>query len=497
MPFQRSSGILLHPSSLPSRGGIGDFGPAAYQFVDFLAAARQKVWQVLPLGPTGMGNSPYSSTSAFAGNPLLVSLELLAQAGWIGNERLSQLPSPSERVDFEAVKALKMPLLREAARNFLGHASPQDRERFGHFRAENQNWLDGFVLFDVLRQRHHAASWSSWPRELVRRDAATLEKIRSDAAEELEVERVIQFAFFEQWNALRRACHAKGIQIVGDIAIFVSYDSADVWTHPDIFYLKPDGHPEFVAGVPPDAFSKTGQRWGNPVYRWEVLKARGYDWWVERIRGALKTCDILRLDHFRGFEQYWQIPAGDATAEHGRWMPGPGDDLFNALRHHLGELPFIAEDLGFITPEVHALRERLSIPGMKVLQFGFSDPGAHMYLPHRYDANCVVYTGTHDNDTTVGWWRNGASEAERAAVKAYLGDGSGEQIHWALVRAAATSIAGLCLLPMQDALGLGSEARMNIPSHADGNWAWRLMPHQLTPEVAKQLAELTVVSDRA
>jgi len=497
MAFQRSSGILLHPSSLPSRGGIGDFGPAAHQFVDFLAASRQKVWQVLPLGPTGMGNSPYSSTSAFAGNPLLVSLELLAQAGWIAAERLSQLPGPGERVDFEAVQALKMPLLREAARNFLGHAKAHERERFERFCGENQSWLDGFVLFDVLRQRHNAASWSSWPGELVRRDPAVLEKIRSEAAEELEIERVIQFAFFEQWSALRQACHAKGIHMVGDIAIFVSYDSADVWTHPDIFYLKPDGQPEFVAGVPPDAFSKTGQRWGNPLYRWDVLKARDYDWWVERIRGALKTCDILRLDHFRGFEQYWQIPATHPTAEHGRWMPGPGDDLFNALRRHLGELPFIAEDLGFITPEVHALRERLNIPGMKVLQFGFSDPGAHMYLPHRYDANCVVYTGTHDNDTTVGWWRNGASEAERAAVKAYLGGASDGQIHWSLIRAAATSIAGLCLIPMQDALGLGSEARMNIPSHADGNWAWRLVPNQLTPEVARELAELTVVTDRA
>ena len=502
MPFQRSSGILLHPSSLPSRGGIGDFGPAAYQFIDFLAAARQKMWQVLPLGPTGMGNSPYSSTSAFAGNPLLVSLELLAQTGWIGADRLSQLPAPNERVDFAAVQAIKMPLLREAARNFLKNASAEDRERFGRFCAENRNWLDGFVLFDVLRQRHNATSWSSWPRELERRDPVVLEKLRKEAGEELEIERVIQFAFFEQWNALRQACHAKGIHIVGDIAIFVSYDSADVWTHPDIFYLKADRQPEFVAGVPPDAFSKTGQRWGNPVYRWEVLKSRGYDWWVERIRGALKTCDILRLDHFRGFEQYWQIPAGHPTAEHGRWVPGPGDDLFHALRQHLGELPFIAEDLGHITPEVHALRERLNIPGMKVLQFGFSDPGAHMYLPHRYDANSVVYTGTHDNDTTVGWWRNHASEAERAAASAYLGGASDGQnhwsgIHWSLMRAAATSVASLCLVPMQDALGLGSEARMNIPSHADGNWGWRLLANQLTPELAKQLAELTVVTDRA
>lgn len=497
MPFPRSSGILLHPSSLPSRGGIGDFGPAAYEFIDFLAASRQKVWQVLPLGPTGIGNSPYSSTSAFAGNPLFISLELLAERGFIAKDRIAFDAAPSAQVDFAAVQAHKMPLLREAASNFVRQATAEQRAAFDRFCEENRYWLDGFVLFDVLRQRNGLKTWSSWPAGLIRREPAAIDRIRTEAAAELESERVIQFFFFEQWSALRNAARTKGIAIVGDIAIFVSYDSADVWTHPDIFYLRSDAQPEFVAGVPPDAFSKTGQRWGNPLYRWEALKQRGYDWWVERIRGTLRTCDIIRLDHFRGFEKYWEIPAADTTAERGRWMPGPGDDLFNALRHHLGELPFIAEDLGFITPEVHALRERLRVPGMKVLQFGFSDPGAHMYLPHRYESNCVVYTGTHDNDTTLGWWRNIATDVERAAAKAYLGCVSDGEIAWSLIRAAETSAADIAIIPMQDALGLGSEARMNIPSHADGNWTWRLLPGQLTPTLAQRLAELAVVTDRA
>ncbi|HEV2113466.1 MAG TPA: 4-alpha-glucanotransferase, partial [Terriglobales bacterium] len=388
------------------------------------------------------------------------------------------------------------PLLREAARNFLQQATSQQHAAFDRFREENRYWLDGFVLFDVLRQLYQEKTWSGWAPEHIRREAAALDRVRHEAAAELDCECAIQFFFFEQWSALRNACHSKGIHIVGDIAIFVSYDSADVWAHPDIFYLRSDAQPEFVAGVPPDAFSKTGQRWGNPLYRWDVLKQRGYDWWVERIRGTLCTCDVIRLDHFRGFEKYWEIPAADPTAERGRWMPGPGDDLFNALRHHLGELPFIAEDLGFITPEVHALRERLRIPGMKVLQFGFSDPGAHMYLPHRYESNSVVYTGTHDNDTTLGWWRKGTSEAERTAAKAYLGCVSEGEVAWSLIRAAETSVADICIVPMQDALGLGTEARMNIPSHADGNWRWRLLPGQLTPALAQKLAELARVSDR-
>ena len=496
MPFPRSSGILLHPTSLPSRGGIGDFGPAAYEFLDFLVASGQSLWQVLPLGPTGIGNSPYSATSAFAGNPLCISLERLADETWISQDRLRSLPGPTKYVDYPAVQRLKMPLLREAAGNFLQHAGAQQRGAFERFCAEHRAWLEDFVLFDVLRQRFKDVAWNTWPAELVRRDPAALEKVRRDAARELEIERVIQFVFFKQWAELHAACRQRGIRVVGDVAIFVSYDSAEVWRHPEIFHLRPDGSPEFVAGVPPDAFSKTGQRWGNPLYRWPALKARGYDWWIERMRMALRLCDILRLDHFRGFEQYWEIPGAEPTAVNGRWVHGPGDDLFIALRNALGELPLVAEDLGHITPEVHALRDRFAIPGMRVMQFGFGDEGAQMYLPHRFHPNVVVYTGTHDNDTTLGWWRNHASEHERSAASAYFAPLGEAEVNWAFIRAAIASVAVLCVIPLQDVLGLGSEARMNTPSHPDGNWRWRYLPQQLNSSVAGRLAELSAGAGR-
>src|SRR5579863_9912524 len=499
MPFPRASGILLHPTSLPSRGGIGDFGPAAYRFVDFLASACQGFWQVLPLGPLGYGNSPYSSTSAFAGNPLLISLERLAQHGWIDAGRIDSAgldgtAGESGAVEYDRVFAAKMPLLFEAAKNFAVSATGRTRERFDGFRAENAWWLDDFVLFDELRAQYKLESWNHWPRELAQRDPAALEKIRKDLALDLAVRSALQFAFYEQWQALRRYCSERAIRIVGDVAIFVNYDSADVWMHRELFRLNGDLEPEVVSGVPPDFFSKTGQRWGNPLYRWDVMKARAYDWWVQRLRWATRNCDYIRLDHFRGFDQFWEIPAADPTAMNGHWVDGPRDELFHKLRDALGGLPFFAEDLGFITPEVHALRERLQIPGMSVLQFGFSDEGAHMYLPHRA-AGKVIYTGTHDNDTTEGWFRSGAADHERRNAEAYLGrceDG----IHWAFIRAAQSSVADLALIPLQDVLGLGSEARMNTPSVHGGNWKWRLAPGQFTPEIAARLAHLADVTDR-
>lgn len=500
MPFHRASGVLLHPTSLPSRGGIGDLGPAAHQFVELLAQSRQGLWQVLPLGPVGMGNSPYSCTSAFAGNPMLVNLERLAERGWIAGDRLQSLPTGGGRVDYEQVRTRKLPLLREAAANFLRSAPPHWRGRYEQFRKENGSWLEGYVLFETLRQRLGDASWNQWPAELARREPGALNRAREELRADIDISAVIQFAFFEQWRALHAACRARGIKIVGDIAIFVSYDSADVWTHPELFQLDSNLQPYVVAGVPPDAFSATGQRWGNPLYRWDVLRQRGYDWWIERVRWALTTCDILRLDHFRGFEKYWAIPAGEETAVNGHWVEGPNDDLFHALSRTLGgALPFIAEDLGFITPEVHALRERLQVPGMRVMQFGFGDPGAHMYLPHRFDSNTVVYTGTHDNDTMVGWWKSGASENERGAAAAYLGLNSAgadaHEVHWAFIRAVETSVADLCVIPMQDVLGLDSSARMNTPSRSDGNWGWRC-PFPIPDEVIRRLADLVQVADR-
>ena len=495
MSFERASGILLHPTSLPSRGGIGDLGPAAYEFVEFLATARQGLWQVLPLGPPGKGNSPYSATSAFAGNPLLISLERLADRGWLARERLEALPDGVSAIDYDRVRAVKLPLLREAAANFLAQTRPQEHERFRHFCQENAAWLDDFVLFDVLRQLFRTENWNHWPRELARRQPEALENARRGLGRELDVARVIQFAFCEQWRALHRRCAELGIKLIGDVAIFVNFDSADVWTHPGLFHLDEELEPYAVAGVPPDAFSETGQRWGNPLYRWDVLKSRGYDWWIERMRAALATCDIVRLDHFLGFYHYWEIPASEPTAMHGRWVEGPRDDLFHALREALGTLPIIAEDLGLITDEVRALRQRLGLPGMRVMQFGFGNPGAHIYLPHQFERNTVVYTGTHDNDTILGWWWASATEQERCHASAYLGHDP-EGMNWAFIRAAQASVADLCVVPLQDVLGLGSEARMNVPSRADGNWTWRYQPGTLTRELASRLATIAEVSDR-
>ncbi|MFZ0760385.1 MAG: 4-alpha-glucanotransferase [Candidatus Sulfotelmatobacter sp.] len=498
MPFPRSAGILLHPTSLPSPGGIGDFGPAAYRFVDSLASARQGLWQVLPLGPLGYGNSPYSSTSAFAGNPLLISLERLADHGWIEQATLSEFSSAASAVagavQYGQVFAAKMPLLFEAARNFVASAPESARLRFEEFRAENAWWLDDFVLFDALRARHKLTSWGEWPSELARREPGALEQARKELAVELKVRRALQFAFYEQWQALRRYCSQRSIRIVGDVAIFVNYDSADVWMHRELFRLNQNLEPEVVSGVPPDFFSKTGQRWGNPLYRWDVMKTRGYQWWIQRLRWATRNCDYIRLDHFRGFDQFWEIPAAEPTAMNGRWVDGPRDDLFHKLREALGGLPFFAEDLGYITPEVNALRERLQIPGLAVMQFGFSDEGAHIYLPHRA-AGKVIYTGTHDNDTTVGWFRSGAAEHERRNAEAYLG-GCDDGIHWAFIRGAYTSAAELALIPLQDVFGLGSEARMNTPSLHGGNWKWRFAPGQFSAELTAKLAHLAEVTDR-
>lgn len=498
MLFDRAAGILLHPTSLPSLGGIGDLGPAAYSFADFLAHARQGLWQVLPLSPPAMNNSPYSAISAFAGNPLLISLERLAErelidAGSLKEAPVAGLPVP-DRIDFDQVKAFKLPLLRQAAERFLQKNAAA--ERFAEFKRASAWWLEDFVLFEVIRQVHSGAVWSSWPADLARREPQALHRFGLEHERELEIERVIQFVFFEQWSSLHSYCALRGIRVVGDVAIFVNYDSADVWRHRELFDLDDNLQPAAVAGVPPDAFSETGQRWGDPLYRWDVVRAQNYEWWVQRMARALETCDILRLDHFRGFESYWEIPASEPTAVHGHWVKGPQDDLFRVLRERLGDLPFIAEDLGMITSEVHALRERLGIPGMKVLQFAFGNPGAHIYLPQNYVPNCVVYSGTHDNDTTLGWWKNGASKGERIQVHAYLGQ-TEDNVAWAFIRAAWASVARLAIVPLQDVLGLGSEARMNTPSRLAGNWGWRFSTAALTSELGEKLAALTAVCDRA
>jgi 4-alpha-glucanotransferase len=493
----RLSGVLLHVTSLPSYGGIGDFGPAAYAFVDFLAGAKQRLWQVLPLSPTGYGSSPYSALSAFAGNPLLISLERLVESGWISAERIAGLAGHEGSVDFERAMNEKLPLIEEAAARFLDHASDEARSRYRQFSQNNISWLADYAMFSVLRRKFGFAAWNQWPEEFAHRQGDAMTEALNTYGRELAVEQVVQFFFDEQWCALRDYCAERKIRILGDIAIFVSYDSADVWTNPEVFELDENLRPLRVSGVPPDYFSETGQRWGNPLYKWQALQERGFDWWVARIRRSLTLYDMIRLDHFRGFEACWSIPAEEETAINGVWVKAPGIELFNHLKTVFGELPFVAEDLGLITPEVDELRAKFQMPGMRVLQFGFSDRGSHLHLPHRFVPNMVVYTGTHDNNTTLGWWRDGASELERTHLQTYLEPIPNEgEVVWAMIRAAARSVANICIFPLQDVLHLGSEARMNVPAAMGGNWSWRYAPDALHPDFAVQLAALMEMTDR-
>lgn len=497
MDQDRISGVLLHITSLPSYGGVGDFGPAAYGFVDFLAAAKQRLWQVLPLSPTGYGSSPYSALSAFAGNPLLISLERLVDAGWISHDRIAGLTGHEGPADFGGAITGKLPLVEEAAANFLDHASGEDRVRFQRFCQENIAWLTDYAMYAVLRRRFGYASWHQWPEEFAFRKHEAMTAVLNEYSRELAIEQAVQFFFDEQWCSLRAYCKERDVRVLGDVAIFVSYDSADVWTHPEVFELDENRHMLRVSGVPPDYFSATGQRWGNPLYKWGELRERGFDWWVARMRRTLTLYDMVRLDHFRGFEAYWSIATDEETAMNGQWVKAPGHELFQRFREVFGELPFIAEDLGLITPEVDDLRERFGMPGMRILQFGFADRGGHLYLPHKFVPNTVVYTGTHDNNTTLGWWRDDATSDERANVQTFLGPmHTDADIVWAMMRCAAASVANLCIFPLQDVLGLGSDGRMNTPAAGAGNWTWRFSLNALDPGVAGDLASLMEMTDR-
>ncbi|HEY2467109.1 MAG TPA: 4-alpha-glucanotransferase [Terracidiphilus sp.] len=499
MEYQRASGVLLHISSLPSYGGIGDLGPAAHAFIEFLAAAKQHIWQVLPLCPTGYGNSPYAGSSAFAGNPYLISLEYLADWGWIKGDRIAGLRGSGGNVEFADVESHKLPLLYEAAGNFLDRG-PHDAglagqwQRFEGFCSAEASWLTDYALYAELRRKFNTGAWTEWPEPIRRRDPKTLAQVAAESGRALAQEQALQFAFSVQWSNLRAAAATHAIRILGDVAIFVNMDSADVWTHPDIFELDQNLRPIHIAGVPPDYFSPTGQRWGNPLYRWHVLEARGFDWWVDRIRRSRDLYDLIRLDHFRGFEAYWSIPSQEVTAVNGKWVKAPGQDLFRTLESELGPLPLVAEDLGLITPEVEALRIALGMPGMRVLQFGFGDKGAHMHLPHQFVPGTVAYTGTHDNDTTQGWWST-LGKMERGAAEALLGPVKGKPA-WPMIRAAAGSVAEISIFPAQDLLELGSEARMNTPAVPRGNWSWRVAEGSWTPELARRLADIVDVTDR-
>jgi 4-alpha-glucanotransferase len=491
----RHSGVLLHPTSLPGSYGIGDLGPAAYAWVDVLAQAKQKWWQILPLGPTGYGDSPYQAFSAFAGNPYLVSPDFLREDGLIDPSDLGGMHFPVDHVDFGPVIHFKNRMLARAWENFQAGRGPQLRSALEAFQNEQRAWLDDYALFMAIKDSQGGRSWQDWPRDLRRREPAALAKARQELAPTIGLHRFRQFLFFRQWQRLRLYVHQKGLKIIGDIPIFVSGDSADVWASPQYFLLDKERRPIFVAGVPPDYFSATGQLWGNPLYDWQALQADGFRWWIARLESTFAMVDMVRLDHFRGFEAYWEIPAGQPNAIVGRWVNTPGAALLETLERVLGKLPIIAEDLGVITPEVDALRTRFHLPGMRVLQFAFDSDADNRFLPHNYDRNQIVYTGTHDNDTTRGWYRS-AQEHERDYARRYLAR-DGSDIVWDLIRLAWSSVAEWAVVPLQDVLDLGTEARMNFPGKPSGNWTWRFLPSQLHGWVLGRLGELTEIYGRA
>jgi len=507
MNYSRTSGILLHPTSLPSPFGIGDFGTGALHFIDFLSKAGQRIWQVLPLGPTGYGNSPYQSFSAFAGNPLLISFESLLQEGLLSHDEILRYPLlPELRIDYPSVIRHKMPLLRRSYDHFLAHATPENRNDLQDFSQRNADWLDDYALFIAVKNKHGGAAWTKWDKEIALRKPEAMEKWSEELLGDISFEKYVQYQFFKQWGHLKKRSNEKGIKIVGDMPIFIAHDSADVWAHPELFRLDEEGRPAVVAGVPPDYFSETGQLWGNPIYRWDVMAESGYKWWCRRFAALKDIVDIIRIDHFRGFERYWEVPVGEPTARRGTWVKGPGAGIFEAVETTVGALPIIAEDLGVITPEVLDLRDRFEFPGMRVLQFAFgNDPMAKEYLPHNYIHNCVVYTGTHDNNTMIGWFNEAKGEAstltaeegiaERDFATKYLG-GDTEEINWKMIHLAISSVADTVIFPLQDILGLDNEARMNRPGTPTGNWEWRYTADDLTDDLAARLRELTEIYGR-
>ncbi|PSR17888.1 4-alpha-glucanotransferase [filamentous cyanobacterium CCP3] len=498
MPFPRASGILLHPTSLPSRFGIGDLGPEAYRFIDFLAHTRQQLWQVLPLGPTGHGNSPYLCYSSMAGNPILISLEVLCDRGLLYPDELHDLEHlPAEWVAFDEVIPAKTKLLERAASRFHETASEDDKNALAQFSEECHFWVDEFAFFMALKNAHGGAGWTDWPSPIARREPEAMAEWREKLASEIFCQKFLQFEFHRQWQSLRQYARDRQIQIIGDIPIYVAHDSVDVWAYPDNFMLdKETLAPALMAGVPPDYFSETGQLWGNPTYNWDVLKEREFNWWIQRINALLGYVDIIRVDHFRGLQAYWGVPAGEDTAMNGEWIEAPGTELFETVRQKLGTLPIMAEDLGMITPEVEALRDEFEFPGMKILHFAFGGDSTNPYLPFNYVPNSVVYTGTHDNDTTAGWFEK-MPDHERERLTQYLGCFSPEGIHWTMIRLALMSVANQAIVPLQDVLGYGSDCRMNTPGKSDGNWGWRYQAEALNDEVRDRLRWLTELSNRA
>lgn len=499
MRFPRGSGILLHLTSLPGRFGIGDLGPSARSFADQLAAAGQTYWQVLPLGPTGFGDSPYQCFSAFAGNTLLISPEELVRDGLLDEEKIKNVPEFSDgRVDFAAILEWKTTLLQTTFSRWMEGDDEALRAEYQAFVRENNWWLADYAFYRAVKMSQEQSPWYEWPFPLKLRETGALAALSSQLAAEIQAETFFQFIFFRQWKRLKSYVNALGIRIIGDMPIFVALDSADVWCDQAKFKLNSDGSPKVVAGVPPDYFSKTGQLWGNPIYDHETMRRDGFHWWVARMAFALKMYDIVRIDHFRGFCGVWEVPGGEKTAENGEWVTVPGNEIFTAIQKSLGQLPVIAEDLGDITQDVRELRDRFGFPGMKILQYAFGGDAANEFLPHNFTQNTVVYTGTHDNETAVGWWLSRSGNAfakERRYCRHYVGTDMREP-NWALIRAAISSVADIAIVPMQDALGLGNEARMNTPATDSGNWTWRMKEKALTPYIARRLRDLAATYGR-
>ncbi len=508
MKIPRCSGILLHFTSLPGPLGIGDLGPAAFEFADFLADAGQQLWQVLPPNPTGYGDSPYQCFSAFAGNPLLLSLDSMREQGLLEASDLNASTSfPEETVDYGAVIRFKKPILKRAARAFFSDGSQAERAEFERFCQRAGAWLDDYALFMALKDEHEELVWTAWDTDIRQRKPEAIQRVSETLAPAVREHKFWQFEFFRQWEKLKRYCAQRSIRLMGDIPIYVAHDSADVWAHPELFYLDDRGSPTIISGVPPDYFSATGQLWGNPIYRWDVLGTNGYQWWIDRFRTSFSLFDLVRLDHFRGFEAYWEVPSGEKTAMNGKWTKGPGEKFLSALQSAFGSLPIVAENLGVITPEVERLRHLFDLPGMSLLQFAFgNDPQGPSFRPHNYSRDLVAYTGTHDNDTTVGWWNSsGALDSirtaedvrkEHAFARAYLGFNDDSEINWVLIRTVMASVADVAIIPLQDVLGLGSDARMNLPGRISGNWRWRYQREELHKELSARLRSLVTLYDR-
>lgn len=499
---RRLSGILLHPTSLPSHYGIGDLGDGAYRFVDFLANSDQQVWQILPLGPTGAGNSPYLAYSALAGNPLLISLDILYGDGLLTEEDLEEIKEIFEeenpnRVNYDLVIQQKYSLYRKAFQAFQEKDDEEYKEEFEQFCQDYSYWLEDYSLYMALKDFHDGAAWFQWEKDIAKRDSSAIHKWQVKLGGEMFYHKFLQFSFFRQWRNLKDYANEKGIEIFGDIPIYVAHDSVDVWANQEFFCLDEETlEASLMAGVPPDYFSETGQLWGNPVYEWEVLAESDFAWWIQRIKGMLEYVDIMRIDHFRGFEAYWAVPEGETTAVNGEWVEAPGDEFFAILEKELGTLPIVAEDLGVITPEVEELRDKYNFPGMKILHFAFDSDRANPFLPFNFtNRNCVVYTGTHDNDTTVGWFEK-RSFSDKKKVVDFMGGISNEGIHWSLIRLALSSVANLAIFPVQDLLGLGSGAKMNTPGTIVDNWSWRYQEWELTEDIGEHLKYLTYLYGR-